>query len=136
MRNHFQRTGRVRKTRFRGAGLAGDAFTIEVIDQKARRRTALVQLAAWLGFGEAVTQGSRLWITYASARKAEATARIQELQAQEKLRICTAKNGAVCLAPNWARVTVNGVVIEVLEHESEPNPVRAHAVAGGVQVAG
>jgi hypothetical protein len=107
-----------RKRYFRGAGLRSEAWVAEVTNEKARRCAAASKLQGWLGCGVLVFQGARAWITYAPEHAAAVTARIQQLRAQEKLRLCGTGNGAVCLAPDWAKVSVDRVVIEVCAGEN------------------
>lgn len=103
-----------RKKYYRNKGLAIDAFRAEVEDRKAKRCAALVQLQGWLGFGIGEVMGSRCYITVPKDRAPAAVDRIQQLRAQGKLAVCKGPGGSPCLGLEWARVMVNGVVIEVI----------------------
>jgi len=109
-----------RKKYFRNKGLATDAWRAEIEDGKVKRGAAMVKLQALLGIGKAMIQGRRCWITYPAQLASQATDRLAELRAKGQLIVCKTGTGAVCLGPNWARVMVGGVVIEVMAQDECP----------------
>ena len=107
-----------RKQYFRSPGLRGDATetprALTKAEMRAHKLSCAESLVTLLGVPCMVKLiGQHLSIVYDSKHAPTVTERIQTLRAQQKLAICRAGNGAVNLAPNWARVLYGRLQIEV-----------------------
>ena len=112
-----------RKKNWRKQGLANDAFTSAQAGAAARRCGAASKLQLLVGGGVAEVCGADVRLTL---RREAQLDTVVALAGRGALEICHAVNGARCLTDRWARVLVDGVLIEVvLNHglELPPNPV-------------